>query len=214
MILLKPSYVLSMPECQRSSQVGCIKGKTLQCPLRKSDVRSLLSKSALKGFLELGIFVRHTGALIEVWRLQRLEESANTCAAHVQTELEALLLPCENADSTSTSTGTSGALYSLAQEESSENAHATTTTTTTTTTAAAAATATATATAAAATATATATASNNFEEGRGAAGGENPTVGPKAAAVAAAEKLKARVMADAAVSDPSATLRIILAAVS
>ena len=197
MILLKPSYVLSMPECQRSSQVGCIKGKTLQCPLRKSDVRSLLSKSALKGFLELGIFVRHTGALIEVWRLQRLEESANTCAAHVQTELEALLLPCENADSTSTSTGTSGALYSLAQEESSENAHATTTTT-----------------AAAATATATATASNNFEEGRGAAGGENPTVGPKAAAVAAAEKLKARVMADAAVSDPSATLRIILAAVS
>jgi hypothetical protein len=202
MILLKPSYVLSMPECQRSSQVGCIKGKTLQCPLRKSDVRSLLSKSALKGFLELGIFVRHTGALIEVWRLQRLEESANTCAAHVQTELEALLLPCENADSTSTSTGTSGALYSLAQEESSENAHATTTTTTTTTTAAAA------------TATATATASNNFEEGRGAAGGENPTVGPKAAAVAAAEKLKARVMADAAVSDPSATLRIILAAVS
>jgi len=200
MILLKPSYVLSMPECQRSSQVGCIKGKTLQCPLRKSDVRSLLSKSALKGFLELGIFVRHTGALIEVWRLQRLEESANTCAAHVQTELEALLLPCENADSTSTSTGTSGALYSLAQEESSENAHATTTTTTTT--------------AAAATATATATASNNFEEGRGAAGGENPTVGPKAAAVAAAEKLKARVMADAAVSDPSATLRIILAAVS
>ena len=201
MILLKPSYVLSMPECQRSSQVGCIKGKTLQCPLRKSDVRSLLSKSALKGFLELGIFVRHTGALIEVWRLQRLEESANTCAAHVQTELEALLLPCENADSTSTSTGTSGALYSLAQEESSENAHATTTT------AAAAA-------AATATATATATASNNFEEGRGAAGGENPTVGPKAAAVAAAEKLKARVMADAAVSDPSATLRIILAAVS
>jgi len=201
MILLKPSYVLSMPECQRSSQVGCIKGKTLQCPLRKSDVRSLLSKSALKGFLELGIFVRHTGALIEVWRLQRLEESANTCAAHVQTELEALLLPCENADSTSTSTGTSGALYSLAQEESSENAHATTTTTTTTA-------------AAAATATATATASNNFEEGRGAAGGENPTVGPKAAAVAAAEKLKARVMADAAVSDPSATLRIILAAVS
>ena len=200
MILLKPSYVLSMPECQRSSQVGCIKGKTLQCPLRKSDVRSLLSKSALKGFLELGIFVRHTGALIEVWRLQRLEESANTCAAHVQTELEALLLPCENADSTSTSTGTSGALYSLAQEESSENAHATTTTTTTT--------------AATATATATATASNNFEEGRGAAGGENPTVGPKAAAVAAAEKLKARVMADAAVSDPSATLRIILAAVS
>jgi len=199
MILLKPSYVLSMPECQRSSQVGCIKGKTLQCPLRKSDVRSLLSKSALKGFLELGIFVRHTGALIEVWRLQRLEESANTCAAHVQTELEALLLPCENADSTSTSTGTSGALYSLAQEESSENAHATTTTT---------------AAAAAATATATATASNNFEEGRGAAGGENPTVGPKAAAVAAAEKLKARVMADAAVSDPSATLRIILAAVS
>jgi len=189
-----------MPECQRSSQVGCIKGKTLQCPLRKSDVRSLLSKSALKGFLELGIFVRHTGALIEVWRLQRLEESANTCAAHVQTELEALLLPCENADSTSTSTGTSGALYSLAQEESSENAHATTTTTT--------------AAAAAATATATATASNNFEEGRGAAGGENPTVGPKAAAVAAAEKLKARVMADAAVSDPSATLRIILAAVS
>jgi len=189
-----------MPECQRSSQVGCIKGKTLQCPLRKSDVRSLLSKSALKGFLELGIFVRHTGALIEVWRLQRLEESANTCAAHVQTELEALLLPCENADSTSTSTGTSGALYSLAQEESSENAHATTTTTTTT--------------AATATATATATASNNFEEGRGAAGGENPTVGPKAAAVAAAEKLKARVMADAAVSDPSATLRIILAAVS
>ena len=199
MILLKPSYVLSMPECQRSSQVGCIKGKTLQCPLRKSDVRSLLSKSALKGFLELGIFVRHTGALIEVWRLQRLEESANTCAAHVQTELEALLLPCENADSTSTSTGTSGALYSLAQEESSENAHATTTTT---------------AAAAAATATATATASYNFEEGRGAAGGENPTVGPKAAAVAAAEKLKARVMADAAVSDPSATLRIILAAVS
>ena len=197
MILLKPSYVLSMPECQRSSQVGCIKGKTLQCPLRKSDVRSLLSKSALKGFLELGIFVRHTGALIEVWRLQRLEESANTCAAHVQTELEALLLPCENADSTSTSTGTSGALYSLAQEESSENAHATTTNTT-----------------AAAAATATATASNNFEEGRGAAGGENPTVGPKAAAVAAAEKLKARVMADAAVSDPSATLRIILAAVS
>ena len=199
MILLKPSYVLSMPECQRSSQVGCIKGKTLQCPLRKSDVRSLLSKSALKGFLELGIFVRHTGALIEVWRLQRLEESANTCAAHVQTELEALLLPCENADSTSTSTGTSGALYSLAQEESSENAHATTTTT---------------AAAASAAATATATASNNFEEGRGAAGGENPTVGPKAAAVAAAEKLKARVMADAAVSDPSATLRIILAAVS
>lgn len=119
-----------------------------------------------------------TGAFIEVWRLQRLEESANKCAAKVQADLEALFLLCESAELVNMSTSTF-ADTSIARVESLENNDD--------------------------------TSSSSVEgEARGGTAGRGRAT---TASAAAAESLKARALADAAVSDPSATIRIILAAV-
>jgi len=108
--------------------------------------------------------------------LQRLEESANKCAAKAQADLEALFLLCESAELVNTSTVADA---SIARVESLENNDD--------------------------------TSSSNVE---GEARGGNAGSGRATTATAAAAKsLKARMLADAAVSDPPATIRIILAAV-